>query len=96
MLIFVYYDRENPNLIFSDYYKKKTFKLHLFTDYWLLTDWLQIGYKQDLWTFNKIMYGCSFDIDKKKGYNTNHRSEKLRAATCAAIKKRTIRSRLPP
>mgnify|MGYP004536881011 CR=1 FL=1 len=87
MLIFVHGDGAKSRLIFSESYKKKSFKLQLFTDYRLLIEWLQIGYKQDLWTFNKIMYARSFDIDKKKGYNTNHRSEKLRAAFCAAFKK---------
>ena len=87
MLIFVKNDGKIQNLIFSDYYKKKSFKLQEFTDYRLLIDWLQNGYKQDLWTFNKIMNARSFDIDKKKGYNTKHRSEKLRAAFLRCFKK---------
>lgn len=86
-MIFVKNDDKLTGLIFSDFYKKKTFKIQIFTETWLLIEWLQIGYKWDLWNFNKIMNFRSFDTDKEKGYNTNHRSEKLRAAFCAAFKK---------
>ena len=86
-MIFVKNDDKLTGLIFSDFYKKKAFKLQIFTETRLLIEWLQIGYKWDLWNFNKIMNFRSFDTDKEKGYNTNHRSEKLRAAFCATFKK---------
>ena len=49
----------------------------------MITNWLQMRFVklQQNYEFR------SFDIDKEKGYNTNHRSEKLRAAFCAAFKK---------
>ena len=45
LLIFGKNDGGFSNLIFSDYYKKKTIKIHLFTIFRAVTDWLQNGYK---------------------------------------------------
>ena len=87
MLIFVKNDGDFVNLIFSDYYKKMTIILHIFTILRLIIDWLQNGYKVDLWKLYKIVNNGSFDINEEKRYNTKHRSEKLRAAFLCCFKK---------
>ena len=70
-LIFVKSDNEFESLNFSNYYKKISPKIQLFTFYRRITERLQNGYKPDLCRFNKNADFVLFDINEEMRYNTN-------------------------
>lgn len=65
---------------FSNYYKKISFKLQIFTFYRLIIERLQNGYKYALCNFYKNVNFLSFDINEEKGYNTTVRAKRSDAA----------------